>query len=1030
MAHRKVREVTPRLAALLLAGTALVWGACSRPEAVPEPTASVRQAVEVEASAARAAFAFSNTEKVLWEDKGGTNPGNLYWHALVYHAARGKTLLLGGQFPDGSPNSVVWGWNGSSWTDNGYLSPNFYRVMAVYDSTRQVAVAFSRSWGYYTQCCFSMGLTELGSSGDWSYRCDGSTQCANGVNNDTGAAAFFASRGRTVLFDYDGTHEWTGSSYLKPAVTEIPLNLDGFMMTYDSSRKLVVLFGGKNGSNYSDTYEYDGFNWVKRNVSGPSARSDGTLTYDPYRKRVILFGGMGSGGALSDLWEYDGNEWKSFGNAPFGARAQHAVAFDSVRRRMVLYGGGTNGSSGVAGTWEYSTYGGSCSSSSDCDTGNCVDGVCCKVSSCSACQTCNGSSPGECTPVKNTTDDSCNGAKSCDGAANCKLINGQGCGAGSDCVTTNCIDGVCCDGACGGACDACNVTGKVGTCSNVAAGSDGTPSCAPYACSGTSGACGNSCKVSADCAKSAYCSGGKCVADKADGAACTAGDECKSGNCVDGVCCNGPCAGNCAVCLKSQGASADGVCTNLPANAEGSPSCAPYLCAVGGVCANACVTAANCAPGSQCVGSKCIGKKGLGGSCSDAGECTSGYCVDGVCCNDSCTGACQACSAAAKQSATLDGVCDVAKLGSNPGKRCLDSGSASCDTDGTCDAQGHCAMYAAGTSCGAAICGGNAVTGYQSSSSSCDGAGACVEQQVPCLGFACNATADACLDSCFSAAECDGNSYCEGGSCVQRKFDGVDCTEGSECQSNRCVDGVCCNAPCNGQCEACDLVGAVGKCTPVVGSPHGDRPACDPGDSGEPCAARECDGNARGECVGYVGPTVTCREPSCEDGVAQLAGSCDSKGSCKNDEIVQCTPFVCDGNACGEGPCENDADCAAEFRCEDGDCIARDTTKCDDDGVTQINPDGSRESCLPFACSGIACLEACATSEDCGSAFVCDASSRTCVGNGPSGDDGGCAVASVAPPSRPAWLALVAVVLVVAGMRRRTGRGGVGVGLG
>jgi hypothetical protein len=54
-----------------------------------------------------------------------------------------------------------------------------------------------------------------------------------------------------------------------------------------------------------------------------------------------------------------------------------------------------------------------------CQTGNCVDNVCCKSASCSPCSKCGSS--GNCDPLPDGTQVSgCNGTKACDGAGNCK----------------------------------------------------------------------------------------------------------------------------------------------------------------------------------------------------------------------------------------------------------------------------------------------------------------------------------------------------------------------------------------------------------------------------------------------------------------------------------------------------------------------------------------------------------------------------------------------------------------------------------
>ena len=47
---------------------------------------------------------------------------------------------------------------------------------------------------------------------------------------------------------------------------------------------------------------------------------------------------------------------------------------------------------------------------------------------------------------------------------------GLSCTSNTQCVTGFCVNGVCCDTACNGGCGACNLTGKVGTCSAIASG--------------------------------------------------------------------------------------------------------------------------------------------------------------------------------------------------------------------------------------------------------------------------------------------------------------------------------------------------------------------------------------------------------------------------------------------------------------------------------------------------------------------------------------------------------------------------------
>src|SRR6185295_3684747 len=72
-----------------------------------------------------------------------------------------------------------------------------------------------------------------------------------------------------------------------------------------------------------------------------------------------------------------------------------------------------------------------------------------------------------------------------------KKTTGAACAAAGECASGFCADGVCCDGACNGPCRACNLTGKAGACTPIAAGADPANECADAgaASCGTDGVC-------------------------------------------------------------------------------------------------------------------------------------------------------------------------------------------------------------------------------------------------------------------------------------------------------------------------------------------------------------------------------------------------------------------------------------------------------------------------------------------------------------------------------------------------------------
>ncbi len=203
-----------------------------------------------------------------------------------------------------------------------------------------------------------------------------------------------------------------------------------------------------------------------------------------------------------------------------------------------------------------------CASAATCDSGNCTDMVCCASPCQGMCRACNlGGSVGTCMNIPSGQDpnNECAGALACDGNGGCKAPAGTTCAGNAECLSGSCVDSVCCNNACSGACKACNIAGSVGTCTNVAAGQDPANECAgALSCDGN----------------------GACL--KALGAVCGGNAECDSANCVDGVCCDNACGGTCKACNL---AGTIGTCTNIPAGQDPNNECpGANSCNGSGVC--------------------------------------------------------------------------------------------------------------------------------------------------------------------------------------------------------------------------------------------------------------------------------------------------------------------------------------------------------------------------------------------------------------------------------------------------------------
>ncbi len=243
-------------------------------------------------------------------------------------------------------------------------------------------------------------------------------------------------------------------------------------------------------------------------------------------------------------------------------------------------------------------------------------------------------------------------------------VLGASCGEGSECDSGFCVDGVCCENTCGEACNACAEPGTEGMCTPVSGPARGD-------------------RVAA-CATS--CTEGVCT-DGEPGSACGVNEECLSGFCADGVCCERECEGTCRACAEPgqegqcvlvSGAPRgdrtgcatcnEGVCAGFEPTGDEcdvGTDCASGRCTDGFCCERYCRGGCKscgepglegeCAPISgdprgdrdlciACNEGRCVGFESQGALCVEDTDCASGYCTDGVCCERECRGPCRACA--------------------------------------------------------------------------------------------------------------------------------------------------------------------------------------------------------------------------------------------------------------------------------------------------------------------------------------------------------------------------------------------------
>ncbi len=696
--------------------------------------------------------------------------------------------------------------------------------------------------------------------------------------------------------------------------------------------------------------------------------------------------------------------------------------------------------------------GGACTLDVDCSSGfKCVDNVCCASPSCAAPLKCN--VPGV--------------------VGECRLPLGTACTSvtASLCGTGNCVDGVCCDGPCSNQCEACNVSGRLGLCSPIPSG--GKPVGGRTACTG-SGACQASCDgttrvtCGAPPPKTTVCAAATCTAGvAADTSYCDGTGVCVAGAktpCVGVVCgataclpsCTGP--SDCAAGYFCDTTS--GTCRST--GAAGTACATKAECKSGNCIDGVCCTTASCPSGQVCNASGTgVCALPLGASCTAGTACGSGQCVDGVCCDKACTGQCEACDLGGKV-----GTCSPVS-GDPHGARTACKGTGPCQAkcDGT-NAVGCATPPGTSTPCAPALCSGTSRTDI----SYCDGLGACkTPSATSCIPFTCDAST--CKASCATKADCASGYACKEGKCVTEgglgtlcsdpsecksgkcvastkpgdsvccavdscptgsacglggtdaaglcvKKQGQTCTSATECATGFCVDGVCCESVCTGQCEACDVGGAEGKCVGVTGAPHGTRTACSSGGA-DVCKALTCDGSKdRNKCASFANGLEKECARACESGTLSVA-SCDGSGGCGAPKTSSCAGYACDGDRCRTA-CTSKEHCTAGYYCgASGKCEPA-VGKCSDDRKSSTDPKtGATSDCAPYLCdpgSG-ACIKTCGSANDCQPGAAC--SEGRCEPAAPVDDSGGCAMRHPTGPGAGVALALAALVVA---RRRRSKR--------
>ncbi|MGZ3417898.1 MAG: hypothetical protein ACXVEE_08545 [Polyangiales bacterium] len=471
-----------------------------------------------------------------------------------------------------------------------------------------------------------------------------------------------------------------------------------------------------------------------------------------------------------------------------------------------------------------SAQGTACTRDRQCASGSCHDGFCCSSGCSGPCETCakakGASADGTCTPLPAATkpaacggyacsgtsgacaigctdDAGCTSGYYCDGAFCQKArAQGDGCTRTGQCGTgLTCADGVCCNSACDGVCQACSAANKEsgdapGVCGQAKIGTDPGDRCPT--------------EDSTTCGKSGKCGASGTCALWPKGSACGSGVTC-DGSTAKGRTCDGL-----GTCVETAGA-----------------SCAPGACSTTSGCTFTCTTSSDCDASGYCDAGTCRTRALVGRTCTADDQCATGVCADGVCCATACKGLCEACNAGGTEG-TCTAITGVPREGHGA---CPGAGGADACTATACDgtARDTCKAFAGPeVSCRTASC----TDGLETLATKCDGTGSCPAASTrTCAPFACAGTR--CASKCVTNDDCAKGNRCDVGTgkCVSNgTCDGDHTVVGADGSKTECAPYKCNDDGCKTACVTSDECAAPAICDGnkcvVSEAPSGDSGGC------------------------------------------------------------------------------------------------------------------------------------------------------------------------------------------------------------
>ncbi|WP_437819422.1 hypothetical protein [Sorangium sp. So ce1078] len=271
----------------------------------------------VGADSSRSTWFFSGG---AWQEQMPNGPAAGGGATLAYDAARDRIVLTGGaSHTNGTVRQDTWLFDGEAWTKaDAAESPASQYAGAAHDRARELVVLVRPVDGTASETWEWNGTA-------WS-RIAATTPLPYEYSY---SLAYDETGGRVVGLVEGGLWAWDGSAWSRVDASDGQESERArAVIAYDAARGRLV---ARNAS--ASTWEYDGATWHKLPSTRPRARNSAAHVYDSARERVIYFGSVTD--PEDATWEWDGAGWARGPRAMSSTPTGLAMAYDSRRSRAV-----------------------------------------------------------------------------------------------------------------------------------------------------------------------------------------------------------------------------------------------------------------------------------------------------------------------------------------------------------------------------------------------------------------------------------------------------------------------------------------------------------------------------------------------------------------------------------------------------------------------------------------------------------------------------------------------------------------------